>query len=140
MEVLSKGRHVIDGRLNVVREPIKKRYGGLLAEYLASALETPDRQRPRYPDLHAVWTGIDLTKPAGHQLQSPFYRYKAPRPIDGLSSICNGHRVRLTCTVGEAWGNGLGAYITRAHGECLEVEEHIVLALAGVRASGESAP
>ena len=69
-----------------------------------------------------IWFGKDDTKPPGQQHMRPFLRYKACRPIDGLSRTHQGHRVRLTCTIakGANWKNGLGAYITKASGECLD--------------------
>lgn len=121
-EWMAPGRKTIEGYLHVSRGPIKRRLG-LLDGFIVQVLEEHAGKEllPRYADLHAVWYGFDPTKDRGYQMVRPFLRYKAPRPIDGLSREHHGHRVRLTCTIGSGanWKNGLGAYITRASGECL---------------------
>src|SRR5262245_55613332 len=130
-EFAAPGRKTVVGYLHVLRGHFKKQYGnslgGLIADNLRHRLEAEggpmrhgSKEFARWPDTHAVWFGIDPEKPEGRRMQKPFLRYKASRPIDGLSSECNGHRVELICTVTEAWTNGLGAYIVRAEGRCLD--------------------
>lgn len=127
-EWLSPGRKAVVGYLLSMRGHRKKSYGnslgGLIAELIADKAEDAGRVLPRWPDMHSVWFGKDNEAEPGHQMARPFLRYKRSRPIDGLRSECSGHRVELTCTIGKdaAWSNGLGAYITRATGKCLECD------------------
>lgn len=121
-EWVTPGRKTVEGYLLVVRGGRKRRYYDVLAEFIADQIEATGRELPRWPDCHAVWFGRDETKEPGRQLVKPFLRYKASRPIDGLRRECSGHRVRLACTVTKGWDNGLGAYIVRASGTCLECE------------------
>lgn len=132
-EWLAPGRKTVEGYLHVTRGPRKKRYESILDEVIADAVEAAGITIPRWPDLHAVWFGFDPDGVPGHQMVRPFLRYKASRPIDGLRSECNRHRVRLICTVREPWSNGLGAYVVRAVGECLECPsiEHVGLTEGG---------
>lgn len=130
------GRKTVVGYLFVMRGSFKRNYGnslsGLIADNLRHRLEANgvpikpgSKEFARWPDTHSVFFGKDDEKEPGKQLVTPLLRYKRSRPIDGLRSECNGHRVELTCTIGKdaAWKNGLGAYITRAQGRCLECEE-----------------
>lgn len=128
-DFLAPGRKTVVGYLLAMRGHRKKSYGnslgGLLAELIADKAEEAGRVLPRWPDMHSVWFGYGADGPERNRHQGPFLRYKRSRPIDGLRTECRGHRVELTCTIGKdaAWSNGLGAYITRAHGRCLECDE-----------------
>lgn len=124
-EWLAPGRKTVEGYLLALRGP-RKRRGTLMEEVLMDVLEERGANLPRYSDLHAVWFGFDPDGPPNNQHRRPFLRYKASRPIPGLNNECSHHRVELTCTVGESWSNGLGAYITRAEGRCLECPSPVV--------------
>lgn len=114
---LVPGRKVVEGYLGVIRGPYKKDYG-LLGAFVAGAIEeTYPGSVPRYPDVHYVTFTDPKVEVDG---RGPQLRYKAHRPIDGLDRECAGHRVRLTCTVTKPWHNGLGAYVVRARGTCIE--------------------
>lgn len=119
---LTPGRRTVCGYLLVVRGPRKRDYG-LFGNLVADAAEQSGATLPRYQDCHAVWYGRDATKPPGHQMIAPLLRYRQSRPIPGLDRACSGHRVEVTCTVGEPWSNGYGAPITRASGRCLDCQE-----------------
>ncbi len=129
------GHKTVIGYLLVLRGGFKRDYGnslsGLIADNLRHRLETDgvpikpgSKEFARWPDTHSVFFGKDESKEPGKQLDTPLLRYRTSRPIDGLRSECNYHRVELTCTIGKdaAWKNGLGAYITRATGKCLECD------------------
>jgi hypothetical protein len=122
-EWMAPGRRTVDGYLLVMRGARKRESKSLLGMILESALEADGHQFPRYPDCHAVWFGYDPDGPPRNRHRRPFLRYKATRPIDGLSAEHNGHRVRLTASIGKPWVNGVGAYITRATGHCLECSQ-----------------
>lgn len=122
---LVPGRKTVEGWLLVVRGSLKRSHRrGLFEELVMLRIEeTRPGTFPRHPDLYAVWFGKDEAKEPNHQYEWPILRYRRPRPIDGLRAECSGHKVRLTCTVGKPYQNGLGAPITRAVGECLECSE-----------------
>lgn len=122
-EWLTPGRKTITGYLVAVRGPRKRDYG-LLGNLLVEELEQAGQAViPRYRDLHAVWFGWDPTARPRHEAQGPLLRYRRTQPIPGLRTECYGHRVEVTCTIGEPFSNGLGAYITRADGRCLTCAE-----------------
>lgn len=111
--VPEKGRQVVEGRLEVIRGTLKR------------GVNLPRRITDFYPDHHCIWLG-DAEPP---RPPWPLLKYRGVRTIEGLTRACHGHRVRVTCTVGAMWRNGLGAYIIRAQGECLEPDEHVLAAL-----------
>ncbi len=118
----TRGKQTLVGYLLATKGPLKKKYG-LLGDIIALQLEAEGRVvLPRYADLHAVWSGWDPQQEAGQEYVRPFVRYRRPQPIPGLRSSCRGHRVEITCTVTEAWSNGLGSYITGAKGRCLDCD------------------
>lgn len=120
-DFLTPGRKTLVGYLMVRRGPRKRDYGlfgSLVVDILEDTYgETVNGKVPRYQDTHSVWCGRD-----DQGMRRPFVRYKASRPINGLSREHHNHRVEVTCTVGEPWKNGVGAYITRAEGRCLDCE------------------
>lgn len=119
-EWMAPGRKTIQGYLVASRGGFKKNYG-LLGDLIAASIdEAKPGVIPRRPDLHAVWWGWNPEKPPHHQAVRPLLRYKSVRPIPGLRTECYGHRVELTCTITERLSNGMGAWITKAEGRCLD--------------------
>lgn len=121
-EWLTVGRVTLEGWLTVVRGGRKVRTTSIFDHLYIAALEDAGVVFPRYQDLHAVFANENEGADDAHRFDWPLVRYRKPQPIPGLDSACDGHRVRVECTVSDLFDNGLGAHITRARGVCLDCE------------------
>lgn len=106
-------RQTYEGVLTVQRYTVRTSYGRLAR-----------RQPPP-----VGWVVLPAPSPGGRGYMMRFKRL----PL--ALHHCHGHRVRVVCTPAP-WSNGLGAYATRPVVECLDLDEHVLAALAKLPAPG----